>query len=638
MNFNAQALFAGITGIAASLAGVAEPEVSAALWVASELASTIPAASDTANSSFQTTYADLEDQFATMVTEIDKSIAVQSQEVRQDEGLIKLVGELRTRGTWDMDTIGMGSAANQGFAAWVYAALMPTIYERYSITNCQNGFAGGDTYCFAPTGPGVVGGNGNFTAIAQRHQLDVFRVEQVPCLTQVDDTGGGNDITCTWTKPPADLVKRIWGPVSTGCRYVPGQSITVWTFSCSAGVNPVTSIVDNSWGFPSYAGNPDPYRAPGGFSASAAAARTAGRTTDATTARATLSRPIALGRPQSGRRRAVRGRAQVRATAFLPPRLRLAGATLSLERLLFDRRGRGELVRPRGGRAPRPMQLTLERAGRGRFTAVAVGRRSVRATVRRTDRRSRARITLNVGAAAFRAPRACHALPASTAMDTPPLYLRTRMAIADGRTRQRLRLEHHVRCERDRRGNVHRLVRVREPSHPVRRGLTVSLEGPPRVQPGTVVRYVARLRNQRRGRDRLRSSLWDVTLKNGRRTTRIRELRRGRVRSVTFTRRVPRTATWSRLLRHGRGHGCRRPRGGRPYVRCRRGGSSGPSLCRTAHTAATRRSGVCRTSEQVMSVGRTDIDAPARDSRIQTTAGGRSARSRQPRVCPHPVR
>jgi hypothetical protein len=64
-----------------------------------------------------------------------------------------------------------------------------------------------------------------------------------------------------------------------------------------------------------------------------------------------------------------------------------------------------------------------------------------------------------------------------------------------------------------------------------------------------VVRYVARLRNQRRGRERLASSLWDVTLNNGTRTTRIRELRRDRARSVSFSRRVPR-ATRSRFCIH----------------------------------------------------------------------------------------
>ena len=44
VTYDLQSMYAGGLGIAASLAGVADPEVSAALWVASELASTIPAA------------------------------------------------------------------------------------------------------------------------------------------------------------------------------------------------------------------------------------------------------------------------------------------------------------------------------------------------------------------------------------------------------------------------------------------------------------------------------------------------------------------------------------------------------------------------------------------------------------------
>ena len=51
---------------------------------------------------------------------------------------MELVADLRSRGTWNMDTIGIGSAANQGFAAWVYSTLMPTVYERYSITSCRD--------------------------------------------------------------------------------------------------------------------------------------------------------------------------------------------------------------------------------------------------------------------------------------------------------------------------------------------------------------------------------------------------------------------------------------------------------------------------------------------------------------------
>ena len=71
-----------------------------------------------------------------MVSETEKGIVVMSQQVRQDASLLRLVGQLRPNGVWSIDDIGIKSAANQAFATWVYQALMPTIYDRYVITNC----------------------------------------------------------------------------------------------------------------------------------------------------------------------------------------------------------------------------------------------------------------------------------------------------------------------------------------------------------------------------------------------------------------------------------------------------------------------------------------------------------------------
>ena len=134
-----------------------------------------------------------------------------------------------------------------------------------------------------------------------------------------------------------------------------------------------------------------------------------------------------------------------------------------------------------------------------------------------------------------------------------------------------------MRCRRDARGNIHRLEYVHPRRHPLRPGLAVSLHAPPRVQPGTTVRYIARVHNRRRGSRRLLSSLWDITLNaytlNGHdRTMRIRELRRGRSRRVTFTRRVPRGAR-GRCLRRRRCHRPRDPRRARPCLRAGQGGS-----------------------------------------------------------------
>ena len=142
----------------------------------SEVASTIPAASPTATSdSLQTTYAGLVDKFAKMVTEIDKSIVVQSQQVRGDQGLLELVGELRGRGTWTLDTIGIRALPTRPSPPGSTRTLMPTVYDRYVITDCwvsSPNYSYGSDDCTGPTGRAVIGDTHNFTAIAQRHHWD----------------------------------------------------------------------------------------------------------------------------------------------------------------------------------------------------------------------------------------------------------------------------------------------------------------------------------------------------------------------------------------------------------------------------------------------------------------------------------
>jgi FG-GAP-like repeat len=497
--FNALELWSVIFGIAGSLASVGGPEAGAPLSAASYLLSAIISFSPTAVSSFFTTYAGLQDQFGHMADEVGKAMLVQSQQVRQDAGLLGLVGQLRSRGTWALDTIGIASAAEQGFATWVYRALMPTIYDRWQVTNC---FATPKSthYCVGASGTGVIGNSHNFTTIGLPPTTSSLGLPATPCIYHAT-TG---DYLCRYDQnsPPADLMNRIWGPVSPPCNYKPKTSGTAWTFGCSAGVDVNTSIGQNSWGFTSYHRTPAIDTAPAQLAA----------------ARDRLRAPIVLGRPRVGHRRAVRGRAYLRADVAIPRSLRLAGATVTLDRLMFERGGRGELTRPRGGRAPRP--LKLRRTAAGRFTASTTGRRRVGLVLRRVDRRARVALRLRISAPALRRPRVCHALRAAIALDTPPLELESRLRISDGRTRRLVRLTHPLRCVRDPRGNISRLVGVRPRRHPTRGGLAVTLRGPRRVRPGTTARYVARLHNRRSGRDRLRSSLWDVTLAafRGRRT------------------------------------------------------------------------------------------------------------------------
>jgi hypothetical protein len=530
--YNFAQLFSSIFGILGTFSSFANPLLGATLNAESYVLSAVPQSSSTATSSFQTDYAGLQDQFAKMVTEIDKALAVQSQEVRQDAGLLLLVSQLRSSGAWDLDAIGIESAANQGFATWVYRTLIPELYDRYQVTNCYDNYGSEGKCSSAVTkGTGVVGGGQSFTALGPNYVNDSY-----PCWDDFFDPN-----VCSYTKLPDDLVNRIWGPLSSDCSYQTGSSQTAWTFGCSAGVDSKSSIVENSWGFGHHSGDFTVYYEadcpPSG------ATKCAGDDASAAAPQLGSGPPIRLGRQRKhGARRAVRARADLRAKTVIP-RMRLAGATVRLGRLLFERRGLGELTRARGRRASR--SLRLRRASSGRFTAASKGRPRVRIVLRRLPGRGRGRVALRLqmGAAAFDTPRACHALRASTAIDTPPVERETRHWISNARTRRhRILLRHRVRCRRDSRGNIHRLEHVRPRRQQLRRGLAVTVQGPRSVQPGTTVRYVARVHNRRRGKRRLLSSLWDVTLFDRSRSTRIHELRRGRSRKLVLTYRVPRSA------------------------------------------------------------------------------------------------
>ena len=511
-------------GIAGALASTGSSAAAAApLSVASSLVSALPSSSPTAVSSFSATYAGLQDNFTQMANEIDNGMLVQSQQIREDAGLLGLVSQLRSGGTWALDANGIESAATQGFAIWAYETLMPTLYDRYQVTNCYDYFDGSQSLCEGvPAGPGVVGGGVNFTTIGPRY----VRPPAGPPCTGGDPTDDPFD--CKYVTPPSDLMDAIWGPITPDCTYQPGNPQTEWwTYGCSAGVDANTSIGSNSWGFTSLSGNfaPTP---PRGSSATAAG-------------RARPGPVIALSRPRQGRQRARRGHAYLRRDTTISRRVRLAGATVTLKRLLFERGGEGELMRARGSQAPR--QLRLRRTAPRRFTAAKKGRPRVRLVLRRVGRGTRVNLTLRVSAAALRAPRVCHALPAATALDTPPFELESRLRISDGRTRRLIRLTHPLRCARDARGNISRLVGVRPRRHPARGGLAVTLRGPRRVRPGGTARYIARVHNRRRRGRGLRSSLWDVVLHVRRgRTIRVAKVRPGQSRSLMLSRRVPGSA------------------------------------------------------------------------------------------------
>jgi hypothetical protein len=138
VSYNLENAFADVFEIIGAIAGAAfrdDPAAGALFSITGDLMSMLPSSSNTLTGKFDTTYSGLQTQFANSVSGVDKALAEHSQEVRQDLGLVSLVGQLRARGTWALDAVGAGSAGSEGFALWAYQTLMPAIYGRYEITN-----------------------------------------------------------------------------------------------------------------------------------------------------------------------------------------------------------------------------------------------------------------------------------------------------------------------------------------------------------------------------------------------------------------------------------------------------------------------------------------------------------------------
>ena len=252
-SFNLQSFFAGVLGVAASAAGAFEggAGLSAELWIGSELISMLPSASETATSQFQTTYAGLLKKFATAQDEMKAALDYQSQQVRTDQGLLDLVGQLRPK-TWQIDQIGIESAAREAFALETYQALLPTMYNRYVITGCVAQPPPPNTWTCSglPSGSYVIGGGDNATSATFLGPPSAN-----PCYTYYGPECGYASDPGTI---PDDVAQNVWGAIPPRCNYQPGNDATVWTYGCPLGI-PISEGIGadgQGWTFATETGNP----------------------------------------------------------------------------------------------------------------------------------------------------------------------------------------------------------------------------------------------------------------------------------------------------------------------------------------------------------------------------------------------
>ena len=530
-SFNLQGFFAGATGIAASVAGLAPgvgPEVSAALWVASEIISMVPSAAPPATATFQGTYADLLTQLGTVQASMAKAVVTQRQQVLGDQALLELVGQLRSSGTWRPDTDGMQSASRQAFVLQTYQTLLPTMYQRYVITSCTN-----TQYwsCDVPDGPYVIGPSDGSSGTW------IGPPSANPCLDSAPAGTFCNYATDPGTIPDS-VANIVWGAISPTCNYVPGNKATLWTFGCSLGVPIASSIGAGSpgWSFATRTGTPivsslDSMGATPGVVQAGSASAVAG----ARAARAG-SKPRAS--------RDVLGPLRFAGRMTLPGGLRLRRTRVRVERTLFEHGRREELARSSSGRRLRPFALRHARGGLFTSAGRARGPR-VRLRVQRPGVRGRSRYDLRLDRVRVRDVRAlCTVLPAGVSRAGRRLELETRLRLRDRGATGRITTRQRWRCVRDRKGEFTG-IRPIAPRRPTARpGLAVRLQTPRVLTAGGRASVLVTVTNRRRARpSRVVSSLWHLRITGtagGRpQTLGVNELRARRSRTLRLTLPVP---------------------------------------------------------------------------------------------------
>ena len=516
--------FSNIAGIAGTIAGE-EPGIGTALWIVSELLSIFPSGSPTLTGTLQGTYDQLVNTFATGFSEAENVLNQQSQLIRQDRSLLSLVAQLYRNGTWNLDLVGMESAAQQGFSLWVYQTLLPTIWARYGITNCVTSPPGTNNFIDCqppPTGPWLIcsGSCTSFSALGPPQSA------QYPCFYATEshypyDEGWD----CWFQGVPNNPTSLIWGQIQPRCAYQPGNSNTAWTYGCNLGVDPQKTInvalVDpflvTPWDFPTYQGSPETVASSAGV-ATGIGARTAA-----------LS---------------LRGR------VALPRRVNLRRAAVTLDRFLYEP-GNGELVRAGGRRAGR---LALKRARprsgvHGAFASPAARRPRARLRLRRVSR-ARLAFRLRLGKARLPVPpNACSGTRPGIDLAARPVLLHTRLRIRTRRGRPVvIPLKFRWRCRRNALGTVSRLVlsRPRRLALP-RRPLELRVRGPRGTASKRAWSYRVAVHNPGRSPaydGRVHARL--AASSGGRSVWRFRRLGPGRTRVIRFKAPVIRRAAGSR--------------------------------------------------------------------------------------------
>jgi hypothetical protein len=292
-----------------------------------------PSNPNSGGDTFDHAFADVQFQIANIQQNSQTLLAAQQHQVLSDANLMTTVGTLVNSQLWTLDTTGALSVSRQQFTLWALQSFLPAVWDRWEISNCRNP---GSPPCNGVIGL-LVGGiwvrttdaGVTFTAVLPK---------QEPC--------GGIPEFCEWTAAPSDtMTDMIIRPISAACTYQPGTT-NAWVYGqCSLGLLPgpgpfgwdASGILDNrnGWNFSTRTGSPVP-GPEGSFKSGEASS---------------------VGTPRQGR---LKLSTQIR----LRDPLDLRTAVVTLDSLLGENKGAGELVNDQTGADLSPLVLVAPRGAR----------------------------------------------------------------------------------------------------------------------------------------------------------------------------------------------------------------------------------------------------------------------------------
>jgi len=158
-----------------------------------------------------------------------------------DYALLGSVGQLVGSRIWRLNELGYQSVSRQGFTTWVMQALLPSIWDQFRVTGCDNQLE--VTCAPPPNGPNMQSyGGGNFTGVLPKQSPCSQACGKHACVT-----------ICSWTDLSPDAAHLVFAPIATKCTYSPGDGGS-WIYpangtpgGCSLGA--ASALFSNSGGW-----------------------------------------------------------------------------------------------------------------------------------------------------------------------------------------------------------------------------------------------------------------------------------------------------------------------------------------------------------------------------------------------------